>query len=467
MFAAGNQHSVLTNRMNHLIDIILFPLYVALFALFFSWRRKKITDPVLKKYHRIGFWIKVFSAFAYIIYSLNLAKLDSVFLYYPEGINIAKLILKDISNIKLLFIPGQDFDTDLLADSFNKGYFKSESNFFIARLVTVFSFFSFGSYSVITLIFSMISFAGVWRLYRFFYDQYPHLHKAFAIAILYLPNFVFWSSGILKDPLCTGLMGFVTFGLYKIIVKKESVIKNAVAVIVSGAVLGLVKDYILVSYLPFLFLFFAGNRIKRIERPAVKVMLISFIGLVAAIGFFLAKDVIVGGIVDKLAESVQDMQTSFMRISGLAESSFSLGAEFDGTPAGLVKIAPYGIAASLYRPFLWEAKGISFFLSAAESAAVILFTLYVFFKTGPFTFFKSIVKDPMILFCLSFALVFALFVGITTLNFGTLVRYKIPCMPFYIISLVLILDRYKTKKLQKTAAIENDISSIGTNPPLS
>lgn len=453
--------------MNHLIDIILFPLYVALFALFFSWRRKKITDPVLKKYHRIAFWIKVFSALAYIIYSLNLAKLDSVFLYYPEGINIAKLILKDISNLQLLFIPGQDFDTDLLADSFNKGYFKSESNYFIARLVTVFSFFSFGSYSVITLFFSMISFAGVWRLYRFFYDQYPHLHKAFAIAILYLPNFVFWSSGILKDPLCTGMMGFITFGLYQIIVKKESVLRNAVAVILSGAVLGLVKDYILVSYLPFLFLFFAGNRIKKIERPAVKVMLISFIGLVAAVGFFLAKDLIVGGIVDKLAESVQDMQTSFMRISGLAESSFSLGAEFDGTPAGLVKIAPYGIAASLYRPFLWEAKGISFFLSAAESAAVILFTLYVFFKTRPFTFFKSIVKDPMILFCLSFALVFALFVGITTLNFGTLVRYKIPCMPFYIISLVLILDRHKTKKLQKAAAIENDIRIIGTNPPLS
>jgi len=151
----------------------------------------------------------------------------------------------------------------------------------------------------------------------------------------------------------------------------------------------------------------------------------------------------------------------------LAESSFSLGAEFDGTPAGLVKIAPFGIAASLYRPFLWEAKGISFFLSAAESTVVMLFTLYVFIKAGPFTFFKSIIKDPMILFCFMFALVFALFVGITTLNFGTLVRYKIPCMPFYIISLVLILDRYKRKKLQKAAAIEKDVNIIGTNPPLS
>jgi hypothetical protein len=453
--------------MNHLSDIILFPLYVALFALFFSWRRKKIEDPILKKYHRTGFWIKVFSAFAYIIYSLNLAKLDSVFLYYPEGVNIAKLILKDTSNIKLLFTPGIDFDSDLLADSLNKGYFKSESNYFIARLVTIFSFFSFGSYSVITLIFSMISFAGVWRLYRFFYDQYPHLHKAFAIAILYLPNFVFWSSGILKDPLCTGMMGFMTYGLYKVIIKKESVIKNTLAILISATVLALVKDYILASYLPFLLLFFAGNRIQKIERPAVKAMLITFIGIVSLIVFFLTQDLILGSVVDKLAESVQDMQTNFMNLSGFAESTFNLGAEFDGTPAGLLKIAPFGIVASLYRPFLWEAKSVTFLLSAIESSAVIFFTLYVFFKAGPLTFFKSIIKDPMILFCFLFAMMFSLFVGVTTLNFGTLVRYKIPCMPFYIIALVLILDGYKRKALLKAAAHDEDINIIGATPPLS
>ncbi|MES2850886.1 MAG: hypothetical protein V4685_17680, partial [Bacteroidota bacterium] len=200
--------------MTNIIDIILFPLYAALFALFFAWRRKKIQDPVLKRYHRIGFWIKIFSTVAYIIFSLKLAKLDSTFLYYPEGVNITRLILKDVSNIELWFIPGKEFDFSLLADTLNKGYFNSESNFFIAKLVSFFSFFTFGNYSVITLIFSMISFSGVWKLFKFFYIQYPHLNKHFAFAILYLPNFVFWSSGILKDPLCTGMLGWFTYSMY-------------------------------------------------------------------------------------------------------------------------------------------------------------------------------------------------------------------------------------------------------------
>ena len=190
-----------------LTDIILFPIYVLLFHLIFSLRRKKINDPTLKKYHKQGFWIKVIATIAFTLFHIFVTRGDTTTLYYTEGINITKLILKDPANIQLLFSPGQDFDSNLLADSFNKGYFKSESNYFVTILVTVFSFFSFGSYAVINLFFSMISFSGVWRLYKFFYEQYPQLHKQLAIAIIYLPTFVFWSAGILKDPLCTGMLG--------------------------------------------------------------------------------------------------------------------------------------------------------------------------------------------------------------------------------------------------------------------
>jgi len=68
-----------------------------------------------------------------------------------------------------------------------------------------------------------------------------------------------------------------------------------------------------------------------------------------------------------------------------------------------------------------------------------LFTLFVLIKVGIRKFIISIIKRPIVLYCFFFSIVFALFVGATTLNFGTLVRYKIPAMPFYVISLFLIL----------------------------
>ena len=435
-----------------LIDIILFPLYVLFFALLFAARRKRIEDPILKKYHRQGFWIKVFSTVAYIIFSVYLSKGDSTFLYFPEGINIAKLILKDVHNVKLLFISGKDFDQNLLADTFNKGYFESESNYFVTKLVTFFSFFSFGSYSVITLIFSMISFSGVWRLYKFFYEQYPALHKQLAVAIIYLPTFVFWSSGILKDPLCTGMLGWFTYSMYKVFVMKESLIKNSIIIFLSAYILALVKTYILVSYLPFFMLFIVLSYLKNIKSSFVRIVLLVFITMISIAGFFAIEGRLqeeLGGLaLGKITESVQSTQQSFMRISDLAESSFSLGVEFDGSAGSLLKIAPAGIVATLYRPYLWESKKISTLLSSLESLVLMLFTIYVFFKAGPFTFLGGIIKDPMIMYCLLFSLIFALFVGVTTLNFGTLVRYKIPSMPFYIIALVLILERHKEKKIR-------------------
>ena len=439
-----------------LTDFILFPVYVLLFHLFFKSRRKKIEDPLLKKYHQQGFWIKVIGAIAFTIFHGIISPgNDSVDLYYTEGINIAKMIKADFSNINMMFMAGKDFDQTLLANPFNGGYFRGESNYFVTRLVAIFSFASFNNYAVINLMFSMVSFSGVWKLYKFFYEHYPELHKKLAIAILYLPTFVFWSSGILKDPLCTGLLGWMTYAIYNVLDKKEHIVKNTLIAFLSAYMLGIVKSYILVSYLPFFILYFILFNFNRIKRTSLKVAAFLALVLMGTVGFFAFSEKLqqeLGGLaLDKLAESVKTQQTNFIMMADLAESSFSLGVDFDGTNSSLVKMAPRAVVATFYRPYLWESKKVSTLLSSVESLILMLFTLYVFLRAGPVGFVAAIAKDPMVLFCFSFSIFFALFVGATTLNFGTLVRYKIPCMPFYVIAMVLILDISKKRAAARQA----------------
>jgi hypothetical protein len=439
-----------------LTDIILFPVYVLVFHLLFSIRRKRIDDPVLKKYHRQGFWIKVMATIAFTLFHIFITIGDTTILYYPEGINIARLILKDPANISLLFSPGKDFDMTLLASSLSSGYFKSEGNYFVIKLVSISSFFSFGSYAVINLFFSMLSFSGVWRLYKFFYEQYPKLHRQLAIAIIYLPTFVFWSGGILKDPLCTGMLGWLTYSLYCAIIKKQSVVKNILAALVASYILAVVKSYILAAYLPFFISYIVFAKLKIIKRMAVKLTLLFSILLIVGIGILAGEEALqnfLGNLaLDKLSESVKATQENFEGLARNAESSFSLGVEFDGTPASLAKIAPAAILATLFRPFLWESKKIPTLLSSLESLAFMFFTLYVLIRAGPFRFLKSIFADPIVVYSFWFSVLFAVFIGATTLNFGTLVRYKIPCIPFYLISLILILDKRKEKKSSTAVA---------------
>ncbi len=438
-------------------DIILFPFYVLIFHLIFSVRRRRINDPILKRYHKQGFWIKVFSSIAFTIFFVYLTSGDSTSLYFPEGQHLYEIILKSpAKNIHLLFEPGSNYDENFLKDPNNSGYFRLESNFFVSRLVAILSFFTFGKYLLINLCFSMISYSGVWRLYKFFYEHYPHLHKKLAIAIIYLPTFVFWSSGILKDPICTGMLGWMTYSLYCFFEKKQSIIKNIVIAFLAGYILYIVKLYILISYLPFYALYLMLSNVKLLKNTFGKIAAGVIVICFSIFGFFALADKLTEELgnfaLDKLAESVKTQQTNFINMSDQAESSFSLGVEYDGSVTSLLKIGPAAIAATFFRPYLWESKKISTLLSSLESLALILFTLYVFFKAGPLKFFTTLFTNSMVFFCFFYSIIFAIFVGATTLNFGTLVRYKVPCLPFYIIALFLIWEAavIAKKNAQKT-----------------
>jgi hypothetical protein len=444
------------------IDFILFPLYVFIFYLFFSARRKNIDNPFLKKYHKHGFWIRVFSSVAFSIFFVYLTPGDSTSLYFPEGCHLSQLILKDpVNNIHLLFTPGVNYDENLLNDANNIGYLKSESNFLVVRLVAVLSFLTFGKYLIINLCFSMIAYSGVWRLYKFFYAHYPHLHKKLAIAIIYLPTLIFWSSGVLKDPICICMLGWLTYSLYYLLKKKQSLVKNIIIVIVSTYILYIVKMYIIICYLPFYFLYLILINIKLLKNKISKFLFILALCSLIIFGLFALseneafKELLGSFAIDKITESVKTQQSNFINMADGAESSFSLGIEYDGSFSSFLKMTPAAIVATFFRPFLWESKKISTLLSSVESLALMLLTLYVFLRAGPLKFFKTIFTNPMVFFCFFYSIVFAIFVGATTLNFGTLVRYKIPCMPFYIIAIFLILESIPKKKSE----MENNVSA--------
>jgi hypothetical protein len=434
-------------------DIILFPLYVYFFHLIFASRRKKIKDPILRFYHKYGFWIKVLASLTITIFNLYISIGDSTTLYYKEGHNLFKLILRDPANIQWLFEEGKDFSKDLIANPWNNGYFGSEANFFIIKLVAIFSFFTFGHYILINLFFSMFAFTGIWRLFRFFYDIYPTLHKKLAIAVLFLPTVVFWSSGALKDPICMGMLGWMTYCIYNGFHLKKELIKNGIVSVIAIWVLVIVKPYIIFAYLPFFILYLLLTNLHLIKSGFIKAMTVLLISGVSIGGFILMSDKLqqeMGAFsLEKLNESVLNQQANFISMADKAESSFSLGVEYDGSLGSLIRMAPTAINATLFRPYLWESKKLSTLLSSLESLSLMVFSLFVLYKTGIRQFIFTIFKDPMVLFCFFFSVLFALFIGATTLNFGTLVRYKIPCMPFFIIALFLIYEKSRAKK--KTA----------------
>ena len=88
--------------------------------------------------------------------------------------------------------------------------------------------------------------------------------------------------------------------------------------------------------------------------------------------------------------------------------------------------------------------------AAIEGVVSLFFTIRLLYKCGFIRFTKLIFSNPEVQFCMIFSVAFAFAVGFTSFNFGSLVRYKIPLMPFYFIALFILADKDKTD-LENTA----------------
>jgi hypothetical protein len=127
-------------------------------------------------------------------------------------------------------------------------------------------------------------------------------------------------------------------------------------------------------------------------------------------------------------------------------SVYSLG-NFSPTMGGMLTQFPLAVNVTFFRPYLWEAKKIIVALSAIEALLFLFLTIKILLSIGPLKIWKTIVEDATIQFCLIFSVIFAFAVGISSYNFGALSRYKIPCLPFYTLALILIY--YKNKPINK------------------
>jgi hypothetical protein len=142
---------------------------------------------------------------------------------------------------------------------------------------------------------------------------------------------------------------------------------------------------------------------------------------------------------DEILNTVSHTQKNFNDQANTFEGSYFTLGEFDGTLTGFLKLTPAAIGTTFFRPFIWEARNIVMLLSALESLVILWFTIKNFFSPRHFVnFFKKIFTDSLVLYCLAFSFLFAAFVGLSSLNFGSLVRYKIPAIPFYLIAMTII-----------------------------
>ncbi|WP_375437083.1 hypothetical protein [uncultured Hymenobacter sp.] len=330
----------------------------------------------------------------------------------------------------------------------------NNTEFFVVRIAAFLGLFCFNCYTVIALLFALISFTGVWAMYTTFLRLYPAAYKQLAVAAFFLPSVFFWGSGLMKDSLCLGALGWVFYGFYYGLILKQNVLRSFLLGGFGAYLLIMIKVYILMSFLAPASLWVFNENSQRINNALLRSLLKPFfIAVGLAVGYFGSVNLTKGDErfdVEKIGERSRITQQALFSRTKENGSAYDIG-KLDGSLGSIIRVAPQAVFATLYRPFLWEARNPVMLLSAVESLCFTWFTISILFRTGLTRSLRLIAARPVLPFCLIFTLIFAVGVGVNSGNFGTLVRYKIPLMPFYL-SALYILHAEATRKTQPTRA---------------
>jgi hypothetical protein len=320
-------------------------------------------------------------------------------------------------------------------------YWKDPQAFMVVRLTSIIEFISFNSYITTSVILSALSFSGIWKLYKLFCEYYPQLTEKFIYTTIFIPSLIFWGSGILKDTFTlTGACWF-TFHLHKAFIQRESIFKNTLIALIAGYFVLKIKPYIVLSLVPGALLWFAFTKLKNVNNSLARfvfgpilfsIVLGFFLILFSSIKGDLGAYSSVESILNKASVTQKDLKQEYNK-----GNAFDIG-EFEPTISGVLSKFPIAVFSGIFRPTLIDAKNIVMLISAIENTLVLLFFLYVLFSIGIFQFYKIISENPVIFFSILYAIIFGFAVGLSTSNFGALVRYKIPSTPFFLSSILMI-----------------------------
>ena len=210
----------------------------------------------------------------------------------------------------------------------------------------------------------------------------------------------------------------------------------------------MIKPYIVLALLPGSIIWLVNVKVGSIQNSVIRFLFGPAMFAIAVAGGYLLlasmSDVLGLYSVDKVLERAvitnMDLKSDYYR-----GNSFDIG-DYDPTISSMLSKAPVAINVALFRPYIWEANNIVMIMSGIECFFILLLALKVLWRVKIFGLIPMLGKNHLLTFALVFSIFFAFSVGISTSNFGSMVRYRIPVYPFFIASLYIINYYYLLNK---------------------
>ena len=304
---------------------------------------------------------------------------------------------------------------------------------FFAKFLSLLLPITNGSYWIVSLYLSFISFCAYWYITLVITKVYPTIKSLAVIVFLFVPSVVFWSSGVLKGSIANSAL-VVLIALF-LDHRANRLARVAVAVL-CVFILFKVKHYLLISSILFFGVYFAVYLLttkRGLVRIASIFSLLIAAGLTQVIHPYLK--------VNRLAQTLYENNQAIIQKT---DEGSQIGIEISSAKwKDIIRAAPRAILTGLFRPTLNDRIHIWGWIHTTENTLVAMLTILsvlLLYKHPP------TLDIPLLTAAIVSIIVLASLLALSTPNFGTLVRYKNAFMPFWMLIVSILPFNFLTGK---------------------
>jgi hypothetical protein len=449
------------NEIFGFVDLGIGALWFFILLFIANFRKTSIENSELRRFFMPMMYFKFLMGICFMLVYVFYYKGGDNTAFWQGGIKMNKLLFASPSAyFSDLFNFDSNAQRDIYAYSYT-GYppgwiFKEYESWFVCKVVSVLSIVTLRSYIAISLILTYFTAMASWRLFELISRQNIVSTKQAAYAILFIPSVGFWCTGITKDSLTFIALIYWIITLYSVFNGYKTLnLKSVIILLFSAFILLNVRSFVFyVILMSTLFGILAGFQ-KKVKNNLLlrfgylSTLLIGLgIALIVSINF---------GILETLNQSAfleeaQIQSTDFERNQIYTGKRYDLGIS-DYTITGIIRVFPLAVLTAFYRPVIFEALSPVMLLNGLESIILMWFSLKFIFQGNLIKKISRILSNEVLSFALFFSIFFGFVVGLTSILFGVLVRFRAPILPFLALFLLAGSTAYAKNKLLK---VENN-----------
>lgn len=292
-----------------------------------------------------------------------------------------------------------------------------------------------------------INFLGSYYFYRAFRIGYPAGDsRRYALIIFFLPSLIYWPSSLGKESWMILAIGLATYGMARAFAYR---VGGYVCLCLGIGAMLLVRPHLALIFLPAAFLALVVRRKRSTGgRPLGRIL-----GVVVLV---VASLVVVGKAKSYFGVTSLDVQTVTQTLNTTRTQTAEGNSTFHPPNAQSPIGFPVAVLTVLFRPFPFEAHGLTVIVSSLEGLVMLGLTVVSWRRLRRLP--GQLWRHPYILFCFVYTALFVLAFSNFS-NFGILARERVQVLPLYMALLCVPLE-YREPDPQEPAAEPQPVRAL-------